>query len=218
MERNKLIYRVLAIVLVYIMLKFLGGSFGQMALYPVTLLVTFLHEFGHALGGILTGGRVAGLNIAADGSGYTTTVGGNRAVILMGGYLGSAVLGNLLFFIGARQRQLTQATLLVLAVLMALVAFFWFESFQSTGLLLVFAAILAFIAMKTTWDQDVLMFLGLAAVLYIIQDFNVGPSSDLAMYEQTVGIFPSKIWMYLWLALAGVLFYFNLKNIFRRRI
>lgn len=213
---NTLLTRLLAMLLIYGMLKFFGGSFGHMVLYPVTLLVTFLHEFGHALGALLTGGRVVGLNINPDGSGYTTTMGGSQAIVLMGGYLGSALLGNLLFYIGARKRQHAQQTLLVLSVLMILSGIVWFESFRSTGILIGFAAVLYFIANKTDWERDVLMFLGLAAVLYIIQDFNVGPSSDLAMYEQVVGVFPAQIWMFIWLGLAGLLFYYNLRRIFRR--
>ena len=128
-------YRVLAILLVYGILKFFGGSFGHLVLYPVTLLVTFLHEFGHALGALLTGGTVEGLQINADGSGYTVTRGGSQAVVLMGGYLGSAILGNVLFRIGARHRTLTHHTLLVLAGLMCLSGLLWFESFSSTILL-----------------------------------------------------------------------------------
>jgi hypothetical protein len=211
---NRLLYRVLAIVVVYGILKFMGGSLGQMVLYPVTLLVTFLHEFGHAVGALITGGEVRGLQINRDGSGVTTTAGGNRAIILMGGYLGSAILGNLLFFIGAKKKQLTQITLLILAFIMAVTGLVWFETIESTGLQLGFAAILAIIALKTNWDQDVLMFLGLAAVLYIIQDFNVGPRSDLAMYEEVVGILPASIWMYFWLIIAGGIFVLNLKSIF----
>jgi len=53
-------------------------------------------------------------------------------------------------------------------------------------------------------------------VLYIIQDFRVGPKSDLLMYEQTVGMFSSQIWMYLWLGVAASLFYWNLREIFGR--
>jgi hypothetical protein len=207
--------RALVMVSVYVALKFVGGTFGQMALYPVTLLVTFLHEFGHALGGILTGGEVLELRVAPDGSGHTLTRGGSAGVILMGGYLGSALLGNLLFYIGARRRAWAQSTLLVVAVLMVLTGFVWFESFTSSAILFGFAALLYFIATKTDWEQDVLMFLGLAAVLYIIQDFNVGPKSDLAHYERVVGVFSAQIWMYIWLALAGLLFYANLKEIFR---
>lgn len=214
---NQLHYRVLAMLLVYGLLKFFGGSFGHLVLYPVTLMVTFLHEFGHALGALLTGGSVEGLQVSPDGSGYTLTRGGSRAVVLMGGYLGSAVLGNVMFHIGARYRAMTHHTLLVLAGLMALAGLVWFESFTSTGLLWGFAFILGFIALKTNWDQDVLMFLGLATVLYIIQDFDTGPKSDLAMYEQVVGFFPSQVWMYVWLALAGWLFLWNLQQVFRRK-
>ena len=125
-------------------------------------------------------------------------------------------LGNLLFRIGVKHRTQAQNALLTLAFLMALAGILWFESFMSTGLLFGFAATLFFVARRTNWDQDALMFLGLATVLYIIQDFNVGPKSDLAMYEQVVGIFPYQVWMYLWLALAGGLFFWNLKALFGR--
>lgn len=208
-------YRVLAILVVYGALRFFGGSIGATLLYPVTLLVTFLHELGHALGALLTGGSVVGMQINPDGSGYTITRGGSQGVTLIGGYLGSAVLGNLLFRIGARHQALTHHTLLVLAGLMILSGVIWFQSLNSTALLFVFGLLLGFIALKTNWDQDVLMFLGLAAVLYIIQDFDTGPRSDLVMYEKVVGFFPYQVWMYLWLGLAGVLFLWNLKEIFR---
>ena len=208
-------YRVLVILVVYGALRFLGGSIGSMILYPVTLFVTFLHEFGHALGALLTGGSVEGIQINPDGSGYTITRGGSRGVTLIGGYLGSALLGNALFRIGVRHRALTHHTLLVVAGLMILTGIVWFQSLTSTALLLVFGLLLGFIALKTTWDQDVLMFLGLAAVLYIIQDFDTGPKSDLVMYEKVVGIFPYQIWMYIWLGLAGALFLWNLKEVFR---
>ncbi len=214
--RTQLHFRVFAILLVYGVLKFMGGSLGTLLLYPVTMLVTFLHEFGHAMGAILTGGSVEGLQVNPDGSGYTTTRGGSPGVVLMGGYLGSAVLGNLLFRIGARHHHLAQGTLLAMAVFMALAGVLWFESFESTAILWVFAISLALIALKTRFDQDVLMFLGLAAVLYIIQDFNVGPSSDLAMYEKVVGLFPAQVWMYIWLGLAALLFYWNLSGVFRK--
>lgn len=214
---QKLHIRLLAMVLAYAVLRFMGGSFGNLVLYPVTLLVAFLHEFGHALGALLTGGSVESMQISADGSGYTVSRGGSRGIILIGGYLGSAALGNILFRIGARHRSITQTTLVALACAMALAGIIWFESFQSTALLTVFGALLFFVARKTDWDQDVLMFLGLAAVLYIIQDFNVGPGSDLAMYEQTVGVFPSRVWMYIWLGLAAVLFYWNLRAVLGKK-
>lgn len=212
---NNLHYRAIGMVLVYVVLRFFGGSFGNLVLYPVTLLVTFLHEFGHALGAILTGGSVSGMQINPDGSGYTITHGGNPPVVLMGGYLGSALLGNVLFRIGARHQPYTGFSLLVLSCIMALSGIVWFQSLSSTAILFGFAALLFVIARNTDWGQDVLMFLGLAAVLYIIQDFRVGPKSDLVMYEQEVGIFPSQVWMYLWVGVAAAIFYLNVKEIFK---
>jgi len=215
--QKQLHFRVIAMLLVYLVLKFMGGSFGALVLYPITLLVTILHEFGHALGAILTGGSVEGLIINPDGSGLTKTRGGSPGLILIGGYLGSAVLGNLLFRIGARHHRLAQGTLLTMAAFMGFAGLIWFETLESTGILWLFALVLAFIALRTRFDQDTLMFLGLAAVLYIIQDFDVGPQSDLAKYEEIVGLFPASIWKYIWLGMAALLFYWNMSDLFGRR-
>jgi Peptidase M50B-like len=212
---NNIITRLAFMLVGYLILKFFGGSFGHLILYPVTLLVTFLHEFGHALGAIITGGKVEGMQINPDGSGYTVSRGGSQAIILMGGYLGSVILGNLLLYIGVRKRQLSQMALYTLAIIMFSASILWFESFVGSGILVGFAVVLYLIANRTNWEQDVLMFFGLATVLYIIQDFNVGPKSDLAMYENTVGIFPSQIWMYIWLGVAVLMTFFNVKNILR---
>ncbi len=92
-------------VVVYGILKFLGGSFGHLMLYPVTLLVTFLHEFGHALGALLTGGEVEGMQINPMAVDIPYRAAVSPAVILMGGYLGSAILGNLLFRIGVKYKH-----------------------------------------------------------------------------------------------------------------
>lgn len=202
-------------LLVYILLRYLGGPPGRMLLYPVTLLVTFLHEFGHGLGAVLTGGTVEGMQVNADGSGFTITRGGSRSMVLMGGYLGSVILGNLLLLIGARYPRLTHHTLLVLAGLMVLAGLLWFQSLTSTLLLWGFGLTLGWLSYRTRWGREILIFLGLAAVFYIIQDFNVGPQSDLRMYEQVVGVFPATIWMFIWLFLAVVISWWNFRQVLR---
>lgn len=58
------------------------------------------------------------------------------------------------------------------------------------------------------------MLLGLASVIYIIQDFNVGPSSDLAAMERELKYIPAKIWMYIWLGIVLALLALNLKLLF----
>ena len=215
--KNSILTRVIAVLIVYFLLKYFGGSFGQTVLYPVTRLVTFLHEFGHALGAIITGGSVLALQINEDGSGFTKTMGGSRAIILMGGYIGSALLGNLLFYIGARKPKLAQFTLYGLAIAMVFTAFYWFNSTYTTIFLVLFSIALYLIANKTNFDREVLMFLGLASILYIIQDFNVGPRSDLEKYAEIFVLIPANIWMYIWLFVALFLSFLNLKMVFKEK-
>jgi len=204
----------MAILAIYFGLTYFGGDIGRKIMYPVRLFVTFLHEFGHALGAVITGGWVEEVQINQDGSGWTRTANGNRPVTIMGGYLGSAIFGNLLFYIGARAKRLIKPVLILLVIAMLITAFYWFNSLFTTGVLIAFSVFLLFIALKTNLGREMLMFLGLASVLYIIQDFNVGPKSDLKAYEEVMIFIPANVWMYIWLGVAILLFIFNLRLLF----
>ena len=70
--------------------------------YPVRLFVTFVHEAGHALAALLSGGQVLGFEVSPDGSGMATTAGGSKSLILPAGYLGAALFGALLFLVSSR--------------------------------------------------------------------------------------------------------------------
>ncbi len=50
-------------------------------LYPFRLLVTFVHEAGHGLSALLTGGRFIEFRVFPNGAGLATTAGGNRVII-----------------------------------------------------------------------------------------------------------------------------------------
>ncbi len=213
--KNNTLVRIIVILVVYLGIKFFGGDIGRMILKPVNLFVTYLHEFGHALGALITGGSVESLQVNEDGSGVTYTRGGSKSVILMGGYIGSAIFGNLLFFIGARKPKIAQFTIYTLATTMAVSAVVWFTSMYTTTFLLVFALGLFFIASKTNLDRDILMFLGLASIIFIVQDFNVGPSSDLKAYAEHLVFIPKTVWMYIWLGIVLILCFFNFKMIFK---
>lgn len=212
--KNSLLFRLLGVLAVYIGLKYYGGDVGAKILYPVNLMVTFMHELGHALGAILTGGKVLSVEVASDGSGLTYTAGGNRGVVLMGGYIGSALFGNILFYIGARWQKMAGAAVFLLSSSMIFTAFYWYSTGFSTLFLVAFAVGLFLISWLTSWDREILMFLGLASILYIIQDFRVGPSSDLEKYAELMIIFPRVVWMYIWLGIALLLCFFNLRLIF----
>ena len=212
--KSSILIRMLIILAIYFGLTYFGGDIGRKIMYPIRLFVTFLHEFGHALGAVLTGGWVEEVQINQDGSGWTRTANGNRPVTIMGGYLGSALFGNLLFYIGARAKRLVKPMIILVVFSMLVTGFYWFNSLFTTGVLLAFSAVLLLVAMKTDFGREVLMFLGLASVLYIIQDFNVGPKSDLKAYEEVMVFIPATVWMYIWLGVAILLFLFNLRLLF----
>ena len=75
--------------------------------YPVRLFVTFVHEAGHSLAALLSGGQVRGFTVSPDGTGYAQ-VSGNLALILPAGYLGAALFGATLFFLTNRVPRWTQ--------------------------------------------------------------------------------------------------------------
>ncbi len=213
--KNSILIRIVIFLVIYFGLRQYGGVMGNKILYPINMLVTFLHELGHGIGALITGGEVDRIQINQDGSGYTATIGGNRAIILMGGYLGSAIFGNILFYIGARVQSLVKPILALLAASMLFTALYWFNSMFTTSFLFIFAAMILFIIWKTNFGREILMFLGLTTIVYIIQDFNVGPSSDLAKYAELMVVLPASAWMYIWLFIALALFFLNMRLLFK---
>lgn len=72
--------------------------------YPFRLLLTIVHELGHGLAALLTGGRFIHFVVHPDGSGLATTAGGWRFVVIPAGYLGVALFGAALIFLGRNHR------------------------------------------------------------------------------------------------------------------
>ncbi len=189
---------------------------GWVVLYPFKLLVTFLHEFGHALGALLTGGGVHEVEINSDGSGVTTTSGGFRPIVIAGGYIGSAVFGNLIMRAGLRYGEWIRWLLNGLLIVMVAIATIWSGNFGNTLLAFAFAAGLYTISLRH--DELVawfLVFVGTVSVLFVIQDFRVGPSSDLAQFAHAVPILPQAGWMFVWLGVVVALTWNNVKSLMR---
>ena len=95
-------------------------------LWPVHLFVTFIHEAGHSLAALITGGEVLKFEVSPNGSGRAVTAGGYPALILPAGYLGAALFGSALFFLSSRNPKWTRGlsiflglSIIVLTVLYA---------------------------------------------------------------------------------------------------
>lgn len=188
------------IFIIYLIINQL--PFGDFITLPITLFVTFLHEFGHAIASLISGGTVHGIDINIDGSGCTTSSGGINSIVCIGGYIGSIILGNLMILL-SNSRQ-SRIVIYVLSALMIFTSLYWFSDIYTTLMLITFSIVLILLS---KFKKYVLLFLGIASVAYIIKDYDVGPSSDLAQYS---GIISAQIWMYVWLILAVVITTFSL--------
>ncbi len=215
-SRRALLFRVLILTAIYLGLSFFGGRTGWHLLYPIRIFVTFLHEFGHAAGAVLTGGKVYNIELlpGAGAGGSTLSSGGFRPVVIMGGYLGSALFGNALFYIAAKKPDRTKPVMGMVIAAMLLTAVIWYTSVFTTAALLAYSGALYWIGFKTRYGRDVLMLLGVASVIYILQNTAIGPSGDLAMFQAHMGFIPARGWMLIWFMGAIGLLLVNLRLLF----
>jgi hypothetical protein len=67
--------------------------------FPFRLFVTMIHELGHGMAAVLTGGKFLRFQVTSRGAGLAWTSGGWRFVIIQAGYLGTALFGAALLVI-----------------------------------------------------------------------------------------------------------------------
>lgn len=214
--KNKLsILIILILILIYFGLKYYI-PYGSYIIYPITLLVTFLHEFWHSFATIITWWDVKSIQINSDWSGFATTAGGWRSIVLMWWYIWSSILWNTLLYIWLKKEKYAEKVIYFLAWLMIFTAVFWFNSIFSSIILLVIAWLFIILAKKTSFDSLILQFLWVTTLLYIIEDFNVWPWSDLTKFSEIFIIVPQTVWMYIWLIAVLAITLLNLKFIFKK--
>ncbi len=116
-RRQSLGMTVVAMVIVYILWNIPALD---ILLYPLKLFTTYIHEAGHALATLISGGDVVSFSVALDGSGLTRRIGGADWLIGPAGYLGAALFGSILFYLINRFPRLTNGLSVTLGVGMAL--------------------------------------------------------------------------------------------------
>ncbi len=208
---KKLLIIVLSIVLYWVVKNYI--PYGAYVLYPITLLVTIFHETGHAFFALVSGGSVHGIQINHDGSGYALIAGGLSVLVIPGGYIGSALWGNLLLYVALYKERYTRWIVYLLMGVFVFSAVVWFNSLGSTLLLLAFAALTYGLSRVSRSIQVyTLLAIGATSLLYIIMDFNGGPSSDLARFTSLIPVVPQIIWAVVWLAVVAWLTYLNIRR------
>lgn len=229
-RRRALVITLAALVIVYILWNVAAFS---VVVYPVRLFVTFVHEAGHSLMALLTGGRVAGFSVSADGSGLARTIGGSRALILPAGYLGAALFGAGLFYITNTWRQPRIIAVIIGAALVILTVLF--ARPDSTGAPVAFfvgvlgGATLIALGWKIGNSLNLLvlnvlaMMTALNAVLdlfYLANNSRISAGggtvlNDAAAFSADVApILPGAVWAFVWalmaLAMIGAAVYFSI--------
>ena len=197
-----------------------GSAFNASIItYPVRLFVTFIHEAGHALAGLLSGGTVEGFTVSPNGSGVAKIVGGNIALIAPAGYLGASLFGTLLFFATSRKPQWTRG--LAVAIGIAIVALTLnFARPDDQQNLTVFVVGIGFgiglIALGAFAPRVITVFLlntlailtGLNALFdlwHVVRNPNPlpgGPVNDAANFANTTPLLPPVVVALMWAAIA----------------
>lgn len=140
-------------------------------LYPLRILIVFFHELSHGLAAILTGGSIESLTLSADEGGLVWTRGGSPFLIFSAGYVGSLLVGVLLFLIALRT-EVDRAAVAALGLIMLVIAALYIrDGFPLIFCLLTGAALLLMARFLPHTVSDLtLRIVGLASMLYVPQD------------------------------------------------
>lgn len=116
-QKGILIASVAVTLLLYII------PFGSLIAYPLLLLSTMAHEFGHGIAALLVGAHFDTYHMWADGSGQALIRSNNgafgQAFIAAGGLVGPSIAAAVLFIL-AKYPHLCRATLYTLCAFLAL--------------------------------------------------------------------------------------------------
>jgi xanthosine utilization system XapX-like protein len=164
-RRNSLILAFAAFVVVFLLWQWSGAA---TILYPFRLLVTFVHETGHGLAALVTGGNFLGFIVEPNGAGMTTTTGGAGWLILPMGYLGAAIFGAVLLAATNRVRKLEWVTT-ILGTYFVIIAIFFTRVGKLELLISIGAAFVLWTAAER-WPERALLLrvLAVAAALFAV--------------------------------------------------
>lgn len=139
---------------------------------PFRVFVVWMHEMGHALAALATGGEVVELRVRWNESGHVMSRGGIRALVSSAGYVGAACMGALLIYsgrwIGVQRGVLGLIGAMQISLAILYTPFwgidFWFG--VGCGLILLLVAL-----RFGDWARVLAVWVGVMLCLYSLHDF-----------------------------------------------
>ncbi|SIN99097.1 M50 family metallopeptidase [Vannielia litorea] len=187
-------------------------------IYPLRIFVIFLHELSHGLAGIATGGSIVEISLDPGEGGHALIRGGNRFVTLSAGYLGSLILGAMLFLTALRSRA-DRAALALCGLTLLVVTVFWIRTPFALAFCLVTGAVM--LAMARYLPHQVadlaLRVIGLTSLIYVPYDIfddtlrRSALQSDARMLAEEFGG-ATVMWGGLWLLLGLAVIWLCLRH------
>ncbi len=216
-EKSPLRQLVILIVMVGVAYFF----WNQPIMYPFEIITTFLHEISHAFGFLLTGGSVIEMNVHPDSSGSLPGYGGSKFFIFSSGYIGSCVLGAMIY-LAAAKTSLDRWLLAFFGVaILGLTIIFRGNEFAIIiGVLTAVVSLaLAKFAPRLLCDY-LLRFIGLTSMLFPVYDVYQGViknpqlRTDAAMLAESVGG-STVMWGWIWILISLVVIAFTVYRTIR---
>ena len=177
-------------------------------IFPLKMLVIFLHETSHGLAALLTGGSIKEMSLNINQGGHAVTVGGNAFLIISSGYLGSLLFGVLIFLVALRT-SLDRPFMAALGVTIIAITFLYMKGrFPILFGLATGAAMLACARYLSHQINDlILRVIGLTSIIYVPYDIfsdTLARShirSDARILAEVVGG-PTVMWGSIWLIIS----------------
>lgn len=201
-------------VLIFILV---GVLWNTPVVYPLKILVVFLHELSHGIAAVATGGRIEEIVVVPEEGGHTLTIGGSRFWTLSAGYLGSLVWGGLILVIAARTHLdkllsvVIGSGIIIVSIIYGGNPFIYLFGIAFGGGLILVGGLLS-----ESINDWVLRVIGFTSCLYAILDIKSdvldrsGARSDARMlHEELTPMIPTVAWGILWIIIAiiGTIFF-----------
>ena len=188
---------------------------------PLKILIVFFHELSHGLAAVVTGGSIESISISPQQGGLTTTRGGWLFLITSAGYLGSLLIG-ILLYLSALNSRADKLIMGALGATMLLVAALYMRELFALGFTI--AAGVAMLASAKYLPENIndaaLRVLGLVSMGYvpfdILSDTIIRSNlrSDAYNLSTQTGL-PTVLWGGLWLLVSLAVIFMAFKKSLR---